>query len=49
MRSGVVAAVGVQGGEGGVTPRPDGYGDATVTYICRLEIPSRIYAKYQYR
>jgi len=30
-------------------PRSGGYGDATATYIRRSEIPSRIYAKYQYR
>jgi len=29
-----------------VTPRSRGYGDVTATYICRLEIPSRIYAKH---
>ena len=32
-----------------VTPRPHGYGDATVTYIRRFEILSYIYAKYHYR
>ena len=32
-----------------VTPRSDGYWDVTVMYIRRSEIPSRIYAKYQYR
>ena len=32
-----------------VTPRSCGYGNVTTTYIRRLEIPSRIYAKYQYR
>ena len=32
-----------------VTPRSGGYGDVTVTYIRRSEIPSRIYAKHQYR
>jgi len=32
-----------------VTPRSYGYGDATATYIRRSEIPSRIYAKLQYR
>ena len=32
-----------------VTPRSDGYGNVTATYIRRSEIPSRIYAKYQYR
>jgi len=39
------------GGEGrsDVTPRSSGYGDVTATYICRSEIPSRIYAKHQYR
>jgi len=31
-----------------VTPRSGGYGDVTVTYIRRSEIPSRIYAKFQY-
>ena len=30
-------------------PRSCGYGDVTVTYICRSEIPSRIYVKHQYR
>ena len=30
-----------------VTPRSDGYGDVTATYIRRSEIPSRIYTKYQ--
>jgi len=34
---------------GDVTPRPDGYGDATATYIRRSEISSRIYAKHQYK
>jgi len=33
----------------GVTPRPRGYGDVTAMYIRRLETPSRIYAKHQYR
>ena len=32
-----------------VTPQFGGYGDAIMTYICRSEIPSRIYAKHQYR
>jgi len=32
-----------------VTPWSRGYGDVTVTYIHRSEIPSRIYAKHQYR
>jgi len=32
-----------------VTPRSRGYGDATVTYICRAKILSHIYAKPQYR
>jgi len=32
-----------------VTPRSGGYGDVTATYIRRSEIPSRIYAKLQYR
>ena len=32
-----------------VTPRSGGYGDVTATYIRRSEIPSRIYAKHQYR
>jgi len=32
-----------------VTPPSRGYEDVTVTYIRRSEIPSRIYAKYQYR
>ena len=32
-----------------VTPRSCGYGDVTATYIRRSEIPSRIYAKHQYR
>ena len=32
-----------------VTPRSRGYGDVTATYIRRSEIPSRIYAKHQYR
>ena len=32
-----------------VAPRSCGYGDATATHICRSEIPSRIYAKHQYR
>jgi len=30
-------------------PRSCGYGDVTVTYIRRSEIPSRIYVKHQYR
>ena len=30
-------------------PRSRGYGDVTATYIRRSEIPSRIYAKHQYR
>ena len=29
--------------------RPGWYGDVTATYIRRSEIPSRIYAKHQYR
>ena len=32
-----------------VTPRSGGYGDVTATYIRRSEIPSRIYAKHQYK
>jgi len=32
----------------GVMPRSWGYRDVTATYISRLEIPSRIYAKHQY-
>ena len=32
-----------------VTPWSGGYGDVTATYIRRSEIPSRIYAKLQYR
>jgi len=32
-----------------VTPRSGGYEDVTATYIRRPEIPSRIYAKHQYR
>ena len=32
-----------------VMPRSLGYGDVTVTYIRRSKIPSRIYAKHQYR
>jgi len=32
-----------------VAPRSGGYGDATAMYIRRSEIPSRIYAKLQYR
>ena len=32
-----------------MTPRSCGYGDVTATCICRSEMPSRIYAKYQYR
>jgi len=32
-----------------VTPRSRGYGDVTATYIRRSELPSRIYAKHQYR
>ena len=32
-----------------VTPRSHGYGDVTATYIRRSELPSRIYAKHQYR
>jgi len=32
-----------------VAPRSHGYGDATATYIRRSGIPSRIYAKLQYR
>jgi len=31
------------------TPWFRGYGDITVTYICRSKIPSHIYVKYQYR
>ena len=34
---------------GHVTPRSRGYGDVTATYIRRSELPSRIYAKHQYR
>ena len=33
----------------GVAPRSRGYGDVAVTYIRRSEVPSRIYAKHQYR
>jgi len=33
----------------GVTPRSRGYGVVTAMYICRSEIPSRIYAMHQYR
>ena len=36
-------------GKGIVTPRSGGYRDVTATYIRRSEIPSRIYAKHQYR
>ena len=32
-----------------VTLRSRGYRDVTATYICRSKIPSRIYAKHQYR
>ena len=32
-----------------VMPRSREYGDVTATYICRLEIPLRIYAKHHYR
>ena len=32
-----------------VTPRSHGYGDVTATYIRKSEVPSRIYAKHQYR
>ena len=32
-----------------MAPRSRGYGDVTVTYIRRSKIPSRIYAKYQYK
>jgi len=32
-----------------VTPRSHGYGDVTASYIRRSEIPSRIYAKHQYK
>jgi len=32
-----------------VTPRSCGYGNVTVTYIRRSEIPLRICAKHQYR
>ena len=32
-----------------ITLRSGGYGDVTATYIRRSEIPSRIYAKHQYR
>ena len=32
-----------------VTPRSDWYRDVSATYIRRSEIPSRIYAKHQYR
>ena len=32
-----------------MAPRSRWYGDATVTYIRRSEIPSRIYAKHQYK
>ena len=38
----------VLGGRG-VTPRSHGFGDVIVTYIYRAKIPSRIYAKHQYR
>ena len=40
IRSGVTVSI---------TPRSRRYGDVTVTYIWRSEIPSRIYAKHQYR
>ena len=32
-----------------ITPRSYGYGDVTASYIRRAEMPSRIYAKHQYR
>ena len=32
-----------------ITPRSHGYGNVTATYIRRSEIPSRIYAKHQYK
>jgi len=32
-----------------VTPRSRWYGDVTATYIRKSEVPSRIYAKHQYR
>jgi len=32
-----------------VTPLSRGYGDVTAMYICRSEIPSRRYAKHQFR
>jgi len=32
-----------------VTPRSHWYGDIIATYIRRSKIPSRIYAKHQYR
>jgi len=32
-----------------VAPRSGGYGDATVTYIRRALVPSRMYAKHQYK
>jgi len=46
-RSGVLAlADGEKWAMAGVVPRSRGYGDATVTYIRRSEIPLRIYAKH---
>jgi len=32
-----------------VSPRSIGYRDVTVTYIRRAKIPSRMYAKHQYK
>ena len=37
-----------RGSEEPVTPRSGGHRDVSAAYIRRTEIPSRIYAKYQY-
>ena len=42
-------AVGSLPEQEGVTPRSGGYGDATATYIRKSEVPSRMYAKHQYK
>ena len=32
-----------------MTPQSRGYGDVTAMYICRAEVPLKIYAKHQHR
>ena len=50
VRVGIPAASRLDESSGkAVTPRSREYGDVTATYIRRSEVPSRIYAKHQYK